>query len=376
MIVSHLSTRKYVGWMMVAAVAVVFAGCPQESTETVDADSTAGKVEDAEKDAADKGTAPEADPEVEPEQPTDDGGNTLDGEEDRSVTVGMSAPGVFSADLDIPFQQDSFGEAVPGFGGFDPPAEPDTEPEPAKDPESDGDTEPDTDTVPAPAVEPDPEPTPDPTTEKLPDMGPPLVDNPENLKKLDPEKPLWIDVKAGRVVIVGRVCQTAAALEMFACLWQTKEHEAIVTVDVEAFKVHAGLLAIGAKAGHPVRFQPTYTPAEGSEIEISLTYKDEEGKRKTVRAQDWIQDTQTEKAMTHNWVFGGSGFWEGPDGKKHYMAEGGDFICVSNFSTATLDLPVESSQADSARLYQAFTERIPPIGTPVTMVLTVKKKEG
>ncbi len=36
-----------------------------------------------------------------------------------SVVVGLEAPGVFAADLDIPFQQNSFGLAVPQFGGFD-----------------------------------------------------------------------------------------------------------------------------------------------------------------------------------------------------------------------------------------------------------------
>jgi len=45
--------------------------------------------------------------------------NALDVDHDRSVTVGMQAPGVFSADLDIPFQQGSFPLAVPQFGGFD-----------------------------------------------------------------------------------------------------------------------------------------------------------------------------------------------------------------------------------------------------------------
>jgi len=38
----------------------------------------------------------------------------------NSVTVGMSSPGVFSADLDIPFTQGSFPLAVPQFGGFQP----------------------------------------------------------------------------------------------------------------------------------------------------------------------------------------------------------------------------------------------------------------
>jgi len=37
----------------------------------------------------------------------------------RAITVGMSAPNVFNADLDIPFTQNSFGLAVPQFGGFD-----------------------------------------------------------------------------------------------------------------------------------------------------------------------------------------------------------------------------------------------------------------
>ena len=42
-----------------------------------------------------------------------------DVDHDRSVVVGMSAPGVFSADLDIPFTQNSYGLAIPQFGGFD-----------------------------------------------------------------------------------------------------------------------------------------------------------------------------------------------------------------------------------------------------------------
>jgi general secretion pathway protein D len=44
--------------------------------------------------------------------------NVLDQDHDRSVTVGMGLPGVFTADLDIPFRQDSFGLAIPQFGGF------------------------------------------------------------------------------------------------------------------------------------------------------------------------------------------------------------------------------------------------------------------
>jgi len=51
------------------------------------------------------------------------------------------------------------------------------------------------------------------------------------------------------------------------------------------------------------------------------------------------------------------------------MAESGDLICVSNFPTATLDVPVKSSQANEELLYEPFTERIPPRDTKVRLVL-------
>ena len=43
-------------------------------------------------------------------------------EHDHSMTLGMSAPGVFASDMDIPFTQDSFTLGVPQFGGFNPAA--------------------------------------------------------------------------------------------------------------------------------------------------------------------------------------------------------------------------------------------------------------
>ncbi len=45
--------------------------------------------------------------------------NVVDQDQSRAVTVGMSSPTMFSADLDVPFTQDSFSLAVPQFGGYD-----------------------------------------------------------------------------------------------------------------------------------------------------------------------------------------------------------------------------------------------------------------
>ena len=46
------------------------------------------------------------------------------------------------------------------------------------------------------------------------------------------------------------------------------------------------------------------------------------------------------------------------------------FSCVSNFPTAMLDLPIASSQANEALLFETFTERIPPRGTPVELIFS------
>lgn len=213
-----------------------------------------------------------------------------------------------------------------------------------------------------------------PEEEKLPDLGPPLVDAPENLKRLNEKYPVWIDRKEKKVILVGAVCQRRVPLELFACLRGSKEHEAVVSVPTKAAFVHAALLAVGAEAGAPVQFRPKYVPASGSVIEITCVWKDAQGKRQTMRAQDWVRNTKTGKAMELPWVFGGSRFLKDPvTGKEYYQADGdGDLICVSNFPGAMLDLPIESTSSDTSLLFEAFTENVPQRGTPVTLILSPK----
>jgi hypothetical protein len=86
-----------------------------------------------------------------------------------------------------------------------------------------------------------------------------------------------------------------------------------------------------------------------------------------------VRDIKTKKEMNHPWVFAGSSFWVDPStNERSYQAEDGDFICVSNFASAMLDLPVESSQANDALDFEAFTEHIPPQRTKVTLYLKPK----
>ncbi len=196
------------------------------------------------------------------------------------------------------------------------------------------------------------------------------------MKRLMPEYDVWIDPANKRVVMDGTVALRDGQLEMLACIKGTKEHESILAVDTRAYAVHAGLLAVGAQVGTPVRFQPSYKPATGTEIDVTLIWTDKNGVVHRDQAQDWVRNVQTGKALEYPWVFAGSGFWQDETtGQKSYLAESGDFICVANFPSAMLDLPVESSQANESLLYQAYTEHIPPLGTRVRMVLSPKAKK-
>jgi hypothetical protein len=205
---------------------------------------------------------------------------------------------------------------------------------------------------------------------------PKKLPEPKGARRLSPEYDVWVDPKEGAVIVDGLVSLREGMLEMFACTRNTKEHEAIVSVNTKAYLVHAGLMAIGAEPGHPVQFVPDYKPPTGTEIEVLVQWLDEEGNEETTRAQDWIKDITTGKAMAYTWVFGGSRFWTDPEtGKKYYQAEGGDFICVSNFGTAMMDIPIQSSTDNEQLGFQTFTDRIPPLGTPVRLILKPKLSE-
>jgi hypothetical protein len=59
------------------------------------------------------------------------------------------------------------------------------------------------------------------------------------------------------------------------------------------------------------------------------------------------------------------------EGKKRYVAdETGELFGLSNFVGSILDVPVKSSSDNTQLQFGCLTERIPPEGTVVTIVLT------
>jgi hypothetical protein len=176
-----------------------------------------------------------------------------------------------------------------------------------------------------------------------------------------------------RVLIEAAVCLREGPLELLLCRKETKEHEAILHADVNAQDIHVALIAAKAKPGAPVKYTETkIIPPTGAVIRVALQFEKEPGKVVTVNAREWIQHAVTKKPLDRDWVFAGSAFWrdeEMPDKPPYYLANNGNVISIANFNDAMLDLPIASSKENAELAFQCWTERIPEVGTKVTVIL-------
>jgi len=193
------------------------------------------------------------------------------------------------------------------------------------------------------------------------------------------DKPgVWLEVAGPnrRVLIEAEVVKREGELEEFLCRSRTKEHESILKADIDARDAHKALLLAGAESGAPVQFAPVYKPASGSKVKVSVRLTGEDGKVSEIPGKSWVRNRKTGKELDSDWVFAGSKILDDMNmpGRKVYLANDGDVICLSNFDTAMLDIPVASSKDNANLDFQAWTERIPKLGTKVVVVLEVSRK--
>ena len=105
-------------------------------------------------------------------------------------------------------------------------------------------------------------------------------------------------------------------------------------------------------------------------MRVEVRWTDAEGKPQKRDAKDWVRNTRTGKPLETDWVFAGSSFWrDEATGEEYYQADGGDLVCVSNFPTAMLDLPIASSQSNEALLFEVFDSRVDPESKELTAAI-------
>lgn len=106
---------------------------------------------------------------------------------------------------------------------------------------------------------------------------------------LNPQNTVFLDRKQKRVLLRTQVACQDCLLEMLCCTEQTKEHESLLWLRGRAYVVHAGLLALGIKPGHPATFTPEFRAPSGPVINIFVNWIDGEGKLHRRDAREWMR---------------------------------------------------------------------------------------
>ena len=107
---------------------------------------------------------------------------------------------------------------------------------------------------------------------------------------LNKQKTVLLDRDDKQIIVKTKVVLREGTLEMLLCKQQTKEHESILSVDADAYMIHSGLLALGAEAGKPVRYEnETFYPPTGEKLDIFATWTDEKDKIHRVNVKTWIR---------------------------------------------------------------------------------------
>ncbi|MCH2135809.1 MAG: YdjY domain-containing protein [Phycisphaerales bacterium] len=189
--------------------------------------------------------------------------------------------------------------------------------------------------------------------------------------------PPGLHVSSGEVHVDGRVSMTEGWLEQVACVQGTRDHEVLITTQVQPSLVHAALLLAGAQSGAPGGWTWAsdalhLTPPSGDVIDVLVSVDG----RSAEPVSDWIKGEAGESFPDTPWLFAGSAFLPGRNGGETYAADqSGSLVGLVTFGDEVVAWrEVLSDQVGvQPPLWQAHGAHMPPPGTPVTLVLRPRR---
>ena len=171
-------------------------------------------------------------------------------------------------------------------------------------------------------------------------------------------------------------------IEVIACYPYPKgqkAHETVVTIEVKPSEVHKALESFGLKPGTPVRGEAK-EPPQGSEVEIFLEFRDRDGRAKRLPIERTMIDPKTNKPMPKvKWRFTGS-IMSKPDPSKDETVYGADMtgtlISIFPVTDETVFQTNLTMKEEKYLKLETDTRLLPPVGTPVKLVIVVPEKSG
>jgi hypothetical protein len=204
----------------------------------------------------------------------------------------------------------------------------------------------------------------------------PKKDGSASIRQLTPT--LRVDMVNRVVEVEAEVVLREGPLELLLCPRRTKEHESILATEIDPRHFQLALLMVGAVPGSPARFETKslpngqtvneMRPPTGQPLKIWVE-RTRNGRQTRTDARQWVRDAGTQKTLAAPFVFAGSGFATVAGVERPvFLANDGDLVCVANFPGAVVDVAIRSSANDAERSFEAYTERIPPVGTKVRVI--------
>jgi len=196
---------------------------------------------------------------------------------------------------------------------------------------------------------------------------------------------LVVDREKGELRMPAVVAIEAGFLEQAVCMRNTRDHEAVLVVDLLPSRVHAGLMMLGLDPGAPGswsyepipetdRVRVERKPPTGALVEILVRVTDPSGELRELPIADWIAGVRDGAPFpVVPWVFGGSRFERfRPDEPEFYLADqSGSLVGLVTFGDEVLGLrAVRSDQVavDGAE-WEIRTGEAPRPGTVVELVM-------
>ncbi|HRR06662.1 MAG TPA: YdjY domain-containing protein, partial [Victivallales bacterium] len=170
-----------------------------------------------------------------------------------------------------------------------------------------------------------------------------------------------IDRKKMEISFPAEVNLKAGEIEVLICIPGGRAHESLLITNLEPLDLQIALLLIGAENGLRT---PGGHIQQGTLLKIEV--EPEGGKR--IPVEKWIREIKTGKErQLSDWVFVGSNFTH--DGTC-LAKEEGNIANTWTFGNTIIDNPSDDATDDS--VLEIFSERVPRVGTKVTVYIRKK----
>ncbi len=161
------------------------------------------------------------------------------------------------------------------------------------------------------------------------------------------------------VEATGKVCLTDGILDFAAVEVGGREYESVFALDAKPSALQFALLLVGCETNR-------------SELAIEVTWQDA-GKARRAPLGELLVDRRTKKPVGNAvWFFAGSGFVMDPVAEKEVFAADAEMAHIAVVKTSLIPVTLRGEFGNpyqgSDQGFEVNAARIPPKGTPVTLV--------